>query len=188
MAEIVLVRHGQTEWSAAGRHTSYTDLGLTADGERQARALAERLAGRRFVAVLCSPRIRARHTAQLAGLTVTELDEDLVEWNYGRYEGLTTVEIRRDRPGWWVWSDGCPDGESPPEVAARMDRVLGRVAPLLEQGDVALVGHAHSLRMAGARWVGLEPAGGGLLRLDTGTLSTLGHERERPVVLSWNAP
>jgi probable phosphoglycerate mutase len=188
MAEIILVRHGQTEWSATGRHTSYTDLPLTTEGERQARAVGARLAGRTFAAVISSPRERARRTAELAGIAVTEMTEDLAEWNYGRYEGITTAEIHKDRPEWNLWTDGCPDGETPEQVGARLDRVLERAAELLNHGDVALVAHGHALRVAGARWIGLSPAGGGLLRLDTGTLSHLGHEHGRPVILSWNSP
>ncbi|MFC7546547.1 histidine phosphatase family protein [Plantactinospora sp. GCM10030261] len=188
MGEIILVRHGQTEWSAAHKHTSYTDLELTPEGERQAHALAADLAGRLFAAVLCSPRRRARQTARLAGLAVTAIDDDLAEWDYGRYEGRTTAEIRHERPGWDLWTDGCPDGERPDQVAARLDRVIDRVTGLLDSGDVALVAHGHSLRVAAARWIGLPAAGGGRLRLDTGTLSSLGYERERRVVLRWNAP
>jgi probable phosphoglycerate mutase len=187
MAEIVLVRHGQTEWSATGRHTSYTDIDLTADGERQAREIGAHLAGRSFAAVLCSPRVRARRTADLAGLAVTAVDDDLVEWDYGAYEGITTAQIRTGRPGWNLWTDGCPDGESPEQVGARLDRVLDRVTALLARGDVALVAHGHSLRVAGARWIGLPASGGGRLRLDTATLSVLGHEHERRVILRWNS-
>lgn len=187
MAEIVLIRHGETTWSAAHRHTSYTDLELTAAGEQQARDLAPRLAGRRFAAVVSSPRRRALRTAQLAGLTVTDVDADLAEWNYGEYEGRTTAEIRQDRPGWTLWNHGCPGGESPDEVGARLDRVLRRAAELLADGDVALLAHGHSLRVAGARWIGLPASGGGLLRLDTATVSALGHEHHRPVILRWNA-
>lgn len=188
MGEIVLVRHGETEWSASRRHTSYTDLELTADGEREARALATPLAGRRFALVLASPRRRALRTAELAGLAVTAADEDLAEWNYGRYEGVTTADIHTGRPGWNIWTDGCPAGESPAEVGARLDRVLARAAAALADGDVALVGHAHSLRVLGARWIGLPPSGGGLLRLDTATVSVLGHEHGRRVILRWNQP
>jgi len=188
VGEIVLVRHGQTEWSATGRHTSYTDIDLTPDGERQASALRRELAGRPFAAVLSSPRKRALRTAQLAGLAVTAVDQDLVEWNYGGYEGRTTPEIRQERPGWVLWRDGCPGGESPAEVAARIDRVLARVRPIVAGGaDVAFVGHGHALRVVGARWIGLGAEYGGRLRLDTGTLSTLGFEHEREVILSWNA-
>lgn len=187
MGEIVLVRHGQTEWSAAGRHTSRTDLPLTAAGEEQARAVGRALAGREFVAVLSSPRQRALRTAELAGLTVTRVDDDLAEWDYGRYEGITTAEIRTTAPGWDLWRDGCPDGESPEHVGARVDRLLATVRPLLERGDVALVGHGHCLRVVGARWAGLPVAAGGALALDTATLSTLGYEHERPVIRMWNA-
>ncbi|MEU4622722.1 histidine phosphatase family protein [Actinoplanes sp. NPDC023801] len=188
MAEIVLIRHGQTEWSANGRHTSYTDLPLTSEGERQARAAGERVAGREFAAVLSSPRTRALRTAELAGLRVTEVTEDLAEWNYGEYEGITTPEIRSGRPGWSLWTDGCPGGESPEQVGERLDRILGRARELLSAGDVALIGHGHCLRVAGARWIGLPPAAGGLLRLDTATYSALGFEHgDDPVLASWNA-
>jgi broad specificity phosphatase PhoE len=185
VGDIVLVRHGQTEWSLAHRHTSYTDIELTPDGERQARGLADRLAGWSFAAVLSSPRKRALRTAGLAGLAVTEVDDDLAEWSYGEYEGITTDEIHRTRdPRWNLWTDGAPGGESPERVGARLDRVLARVAA--QGGDVAIVGHAHALRVLGARWVGLPPSGGGLLRLDTATLSVLGREHGRPVILRWN--
>ncbi len=187
MGEIVLIRHGQTEWSAAGRHTSVTDLPLTADGEGQATRLHDALAKRDFVTVLCSPRQRARRTAELAGLTVTRIDDDLVEWAYGVYEGITSAEIRRERPDWDLWRDGCPGGESPEQVRDRVDRLLATVRPLLERGDVALVGHGHCLRVVGARWAGLPVTSGGALALDTGTLSSLGYEHERPVIRSWNA-
>ncbi len=188
MAELVLIRHGQTEWSANGRHTSYTDLSLTPAGERQAREVGGALAGRRFVAVLSSPRKRALRTAELAGLTVTAIDEDLVEWDYGEYEGIRTAEIRKTRPDWDLWRDGCPGGETPEQVGARLDRILARVREPLADGDVALVGHGHALRVAGARWIGLPPSAGGLLALDTGTLSVLGYEHERQVVRRWNGP
>jgi probable phosphoglycerate mutase len=188
VAEIVLVRHGQTEWSATGRHTSYSDPPLTRAGERQAEALRPVLAGRQFAAVLCSPRRRATRTAELAGLAVTAVDDDLVEWDYGEYEGITTPQIRAGRPDWDLWRDGCPGGESPEQVGARLDRVLDRAGKLLAGGDVALVGHGHALRVAGARWVGLAPGEGGALVLDTATLSALGHEHDRPAILRWNAP
>ncbi|HEV7897522.1 MAG TPA: histidine phosphatase family protein [Planosporangium sp.] len=188
MGEIVLIRHGETEWSKSYRHTSYTDLPLTAEGERQAKALARALADRRFVAVIASPRQRALRTAELAGLAVTEVDDDLSEWNYGEYEGVTTAEIRHSRPGWTLWTDGNPGGESPAQVGARVDRVIERVRPLLAEGDVALVGHGHALRVLGARWIGLPPSAGALLRLDTGTLSALGFEREQEVIARWNNP
>ncbi|ASW55073.1 histidine phosphatase family protein [Plantactinospora sp. KBS50] len=188
MAEILLVRHGQTEWSAGGRHTSYTDVPLTPDGERQARDLRPALAGREFAAVFASPRRRARQTAELAGLVVTDLDEDLVEWDYGDYEGRTSAQIRTEAPDWNLWTDGCPGGESPGQVGARLDRVLGRAARALDDGDVVLVAHGHSLRVAAARWIGLGPGDGSRLRLDTGSRSALGYEHARPVILRWNTP
>jgi broad specificity phosphatase PhoE len=189
MAEIVLIRHGQTEWSANGRHTSYTDLDLTEIGVEQAREVGKRLGGRKFVAVLSSPRKRALRTAELAGLAVTEVTEDLAEWNYGEYEGVTTVEIRQTRPDWSLWRDGCPGGEMPEQVGARLDRVLARAKELLAQGDVAFVGHGHCLRACASRWVGLPPSAGGLLKLDTATLSSLGFEHEVDQVIdTWNAP
>jgi broad specificity phosphatase PhoE len=189
MAEIVLIRHGQTEWSANGRHTSYTDIDLTEVGERQARALADRLAGRAFAAVVSSPRLRARRTADLAGLAVTEISDDLAEWHYGEYEGITSATIREDRPGWSLWTDGAPGGEQPDAVGARLDRVLARAEELLTEsgGDVALIAHGHSLRVAGARWIGLPASRGALLFLDTATMSTLGHEHGTRVIRHWNA-
>ena len=189
MAEIVLIRHGQTEWSANGRHTSYTDLDLTATGVEQARAAGSRLGGRRFAAVLSSPRRRAVRTAELAGLRVTDTTEDLAEWNYGDYEGITTRRIRESRPDWSLWTDGCPGGDSPEQAGARLDRVLARARSLLAEGDVAFVAHGHSLRVCGARWVGLPPSAGSLLKLDTATLCTLGFEHDvDPVITAWNAP
>ena len=188
MAEIVLIRHGQTEWSAVGKHTSYTDLDLTGAGVEQARDVGKKLAGRTFAAVLSSPRRRALRTAELAGLAVTETTEDLAEWNYGEYEGITTAEIRKTRPTWSLWTDGCPGGESPAEVGARIDRVLARARTVLDRGDVALVGHGHCLRVCGARWVGLPPKDGGLLKLDTATLSTLAFEHGNQAIDTWNTP
>ncbi|GIJ73398.1 histidine phosphatase family protein [Virgisporangium ochraceum] len=188
MGEIVLIRHGETEWSAARRHTSVTDLDLTDAGVRQAQAVAATVRGRTFAAVVSSPRRRALRTADLAGLAPTEVTEDLAEWNYGRYEGVTTADVHAHHdPGWDLWTDGCPGGESPTEVGARIDRLLDRVAPLLDTGDVALVAHGHSLRVTGARWIGLPPAGGGLLKLDTATVSVLGFEHGRRVIHRWNA-
>ena len=187
MADIVLIRHGQTEWSANGRHTSFTDLDLTTEGEMQSAAAGKRLVGRQFAAVFASPRKRALRTADLAGLTVTETTEDLAEWNYGQYEGITTAAIHQTAPDWWLWTDGAPGGESPEQVAERLDRVLARARELLDEGDVALVAHGHSLRVAGARWIGLPGSGGGLLKLGTATLSTLGFEHDNPVIDTWNA-
>ncbi|GAB3531729.1 acid phosphatase [Phytohabitans suffuscus] len=182
------MRHGQTGWSAAHRHTSYTDVDLTPDGEEQARATGRRLGGWAFAAVFCSPRKRALRTARLAGLTVSEVDADLAEWDYGEYEGITTDEIHRTRdPHWYLWTDGCPGGESPYQVGARLDRVLAKARAAARRGDVALVGHGHALRVAGARWVELPPSAGGLLRLDTATISVLGYEHRRPVIHRWNS-
>lgn len=184
----MLIRHGQTEWSESGRHTSYTDIPLTTQGEGEATALGQRLTGRPFAAVISSPRQRALRTAELAGLMVSDVDEDLTEWNYGEYEGLTTPEIHRDRPDWDIWRDGCPEGETPAEAGARLDRVLAKATALLPRGDVALIGHGHCLRVATARWVGLPAASGGLFKLGTATLSELGHEHGHPVVVRWNVP
>jgi broad specificity phosphatase PhoE len=186
VGEIVLIRHGQTEWSAVGKHTSFTDLELTAEGEQQARVAGKRLAGRRFVAVISSPRRRARQTAELAGLRVTEVSDDLAEWNYGKYEGITTPEIWEIEPGWSLWTDGAPGGEAPEQVAARLDRVLARARTFLDDGDVALVAHGHSLRVAGARWIGLAAEYGGRLKLGTATLSILGFDHEQPAIEAWN--
>jgi probable phosphoglycerate mutase len=198
MGELILLRHGETEWSRTGRHTGRTDVPLTPEGVAGAAALApmvrQRVAGDRLVAVFASPAQRAQRTAKLAGLTVTRTDPDLWEWDYGGYEGITTAEIHRDRPGWSLWRDGVipgdagHPGETVEEVGERVDRVLKRAAPLLEEGDVALVAHGHVLRVLTARWLGLAPAEGRLFRLDTGTVSTLGTEHEDPVILSWNVP
>jgi broad specificity phosphatase PhoE len=186
MAHLILIRHGQTAWSASGQHTSSTDLDLTELGEVEAEDLAEPLAGRALVAVLSSPRLRALRTAELAGLAVTTVDPDLAEWDYGQYEGITTADIRADRPDWSLWTDGCPDGESPEAVGARLDRVLGRIRPLLAEGNVAVVGHGHALRVLTARWLDRPPAEGALFTLDSGTVSTLGFEHEQPVIVHWN--
>ncbi|MDR7276053.1 histidine phosphatase family protein [Catenuloplanes atrovinosus] len=187
MAEIVLVRHGQTEWSVAGRHTGSTDIPLTPVGEEQARAIGQRIKGREFAQVLCSPRVRARRTAELAGLRVTEIVEDLAEWDYGDYEGITTKEIHETSPDWYLWTDGVPGGESPERIGARIDRVLAKARAALEHGDVALVAHGHALRVVGARWIEEPVRVGGRLRLDTATLCRLGFEHGRPVILEWNS-
>ncbi len=192
MGEIVVLRHGQTEWSRSGQHTSVTDLPLLPEGEEQARALRTSLAGRSFSDVWVSPRQRARHTAELAGLTATAIDEDLVEMDYGRYEGRTTADISAELGRTWsVWQDGGPagsPGESPADVGVRVDRVLDRVRARLADGDVALVAHGHVLRILTARWLRLPAADGRLFALDTGTVSTLGTEHDRPVITSWNVP
>jgi len=186
MAEIIVVRHGETEWSASGQHTSETDLPLTAKGEAEAALLRPALAGRAFAAVLCSPRMRAIRTAEIAGLDVTDIDDDLAEWRYGDYEGITTAEIRERDPSWDLWRDGCPGGEKPDEVGARLDRVLAKARKFADQLDVVLVAHGHSLRVATARWLGQPVAAGALYLLDTATISALGYEHDRPVLHRWN--
>ena len=194
MGELILLRHGETEWSRALRHTGRTDVPLTAAGAAAAAALAPALAAHQVVAAFTSPAQRAVRTARLAGLVDVKEDADLWEWDYGGYEGRTTAYIRIERPGWYLWRDGVipgdadHPGETIAQVAARADAVLGRVRPLLAQGDVALVSHGHLLRVLTARWLRLEPAAGRLFRLDTGTLSTLGTEHSEPVISSWNVP
>ncbi|MGW5971287.1 histidine phosphatase family protein [Streptomyces sp. NPDC055186] len=191
MGDLLLARHGETEWSRAGRHTGGTDLPLTPGGEDQARSLAPLLAGRAFALVLTSPLLRARRTAELAGLAGAVPEPDLREWDYGGYEGVTTADIRRSRPGWDLWTDGVPSGagspgESAAQVGERADRVLSRVAGALGTGDVVLVAHGHLLRVLTARRLGLPPAGGRLFRLETGTLGRLSLEHGSPVLAEWN--
>lgn len=186
MSEIVLVRHGETDWSASGRHTGRTDVPLTAQGEQQAKAVVPMLEGRDFALVLSSPLQRAVRTAEIAGLPNIELDADLQEWDYGAYEGLTTAEIRDKRPGWFLWRDGVPGGESLDDVGARADRAIARMQPALDDGDVAVVAHGHFLRVLGARWVRLDPSCGAHLALDTATVSVLGFEHAEPVIRHWN--
>jgi broad specificity phosphatase PhoE len=194
MGELILIRHGETEWSRAGRHTGRTDVQLTEAGRAVAAALRPALAARPIVAIVTSPASRAAQTADLAGLRGAQVDPDLQEWDYGGYEGMTTAEIRGQRPGWFLWRDGvipadaAHPGETAAQVASRADAVLARVIPLLSRGDVALVGHGHQLRVLTARWLGLEPAAGRFFRLDTGTLSLLGLEHEEPVICWWNLP
>ena len=194
MGDLILLRHGETEWSLAGRHTGRTDIPLTPRGEAAAAALAPLLARRDIVAAFASPAQRAARTAKLAGLAGAKPDPDLWEWDYGGYEGLTTAQIQEQRPGWSLWRDGvipgdaAHPGETVEQVGARVDLVLGRVAPLLADGDVALVAHGHVLRVLTARYLLLPPDGGRLFRLDTGTISTLGTEHGEPVILSWNVP
>ena len=184
-AEIWLVRHGETEWSRDGKHTSSTDLPLTAEGERVALTMRDRLAGVTFDLVLTSPMQRARETASLVGHGDAEVDPDLVEWGYGEYEGRTTAEIREDVPGWTIWSHPAPGGETPDQVSERLDRVVGR---LRDVPDRALVfGHGHGLRALTARWLDLPVTDGRLFRLDTATLSRLGYERDNAVILAWNS-
>ncbi|WP_326797670.1 histidine phosphatase family protein [Streptomyces sp. NBC_01808] len=198
MGDLLLVRHGQTEWSRDGRHTGRTDLPLTDVGEDQAGALAPLLAGRRIATVLCSPLQRAVRTAELAlpGRRGAVLEPRLQEWDYGGYEGLTTPEIQAERPGWDLWHDGVPaggpghPGETLASVGRRCDEVLA-VADAARQetdGDVLLVAHGHVLRVLTARRLGQHPAAGALYRLETATLSVLGTEHDRPVLLGWNIP
>nr|WP_202518034.1 histidine phosphatase family protein [Streptomyces sp. SID685] len=194
VADLLLVRHGETEWSRSGQHTSYTDLPLTDHGEEQAKSLAPLLSGRTHALVLSSPLGRALRTAALAGLTGVEPEPALHEWDYGGYEGITTAEIHRTRPEWDLWTDGVapgPEGhpgETPAEVGARADRVLDRVAGALaaDGPDVVLVAHAHFLRVLTARRLGLAPAQGRLFQLATGTVSRLSTEHGHPVIAEWN--
>ena len=186
MSEVILLRHAETEWSRTGRHTGRSDIPLTDDGRAAAGALAARLADRRFAIVLTSPLSRASESARLAGLDAT-VEPDLVEWDYGEYEGLTTPQIRTGRPAWSLWRDGCPGGEDPAAVGERVDRVIALVlAALTSDGDAAIVAHGHVLRVLGARWCELDPAAGARLRLDPGTVSVLGWERETAVIWRWN--
>jgi broad specificity phosphatase PhoE len=180
-----LARHGQTEWSRSGRHTGTTDLPLLPEGEAAARKLANRLAGQRFDRVVTSPRMRARRSAELAGYSEAQVDPDLVEWDYGAYEGLTTASIRESAPGWSLWTDGVPEGESGDDVARRVDRVIAKARE--SGGTTLLFGHGHALRVLTARWLGQSAAEGRLYKLDTATVCTLGYERETPVILRWNA-
>jgi broad specificity phosphatase PhoE len=194
MGELILARHGETEWSAAGKHTGRTDVPLTAKGEASAAALAPLLARRDIRTAFTSPASRAVRTAELAGLPGAEREPNLQEWDYGGYDGRTTAQIQADRPGWNLWRDGvipgdaANPGEALDQVGARADAVLARVTPLLADGNVALVAHAHILRVLTARWLGLEPVGGRLFRLDTGTVSVLGTEHGQQVIRSWNLP
>jgi broad specificity phosphatase PhoE len=184
-AVIVLVRHGETEWSRSGQHTSRTDLDLTAAGERQAVCLGAALADMRFDLILCSPRLRARRTAQLAGLAPVRIDNDLVEWDYGDLEGLTTPEIQRYYPGWALWDGPWPGGESAAAVVARADRLIESLAGS-GASRIALVGHGHFSRVLGARWVGQTVEAARWLLLDTATWSELGWSRGERVVRHWN--
>ena len=189
--ELWLLRHGATEWALNGRHTGRTDLPLLPEGEAEARALAPVLARQPFAAVLVSPLQRARRTAELAGLGAGARPcPDLQEWDYGRYEGITTAEIRRQVPHWTVWSHGCPGGEDSAQVEERCLRVIALAESLAGAGSgvVALVAHGHILRSLAGTWLGLGSAGGALFNLNTATLSVLGHERERRTLVRWNVP
>ena len=196
VGELLLVRHGETAWSRSGRHTSFTDLPLTDRGREQARALAPLLAERRVTAAFTSPLRRARETAELVGLDGARVDPELREWDYGGYEGVTTADIQRTRPDWFLFTDGVAPGppehpgERPEDVGARADRVLATVdaalASAADGGDVVLVAHGHFLRVLTARRLGLPPSAGALFQMATGTLARLGTEHGRPVLSGWN--
>jgi probable phosphoglycerate mutase len=184
---VYVVRHGETEWSLSGQHTGVTDIPLTENGRAVARRLKPILAEPSFTLVLSSPLSRARETCELAGLGARAvLEPGLKEWNYGEYEGLTPTQIHAKAPGWMIFRDGCPGGETPAQVGARVDQVLTRVraAP----GDVALFAHGHAFRVLVARWIGLPPGAGQHFLLDTATLNVLGYYRDSPAVKIWNAP
>jgi probable phosphoglycerate mutase len=185
MLEVVPVRHAETEWSVSGRHTGLTDIPLTDAGRATARSLADRLSEWRFERVLVSPLRRARETCELCGLgDRAEVCDDLHEWDYGDYEGLTTAEIHARRPDWDLWRDGCPGGENAEQVGERADRVLAAVSAV--HGAVAAFSHGHMLRVLGARWIDLAPAGGARLGLSAGAVSALGHERGTRILALWN--
>lgn len=185
MNELWLIRHGETEWSAAKRHTGRTDIPLTPEGERQAAALRQLLNGRRFALTLCSPLRRARETCQLAGCSEgAQMAEDLLEWDYGVYEGKTTQEIRQEQPDWSIWTTTVPKGESLEQVGRRAQRVIDQASVV--QGDVILFAHAHILRILTACWLGLSPEAGRLFVLRTASVSILGFEHERRVITRWN--
>jgi len=182
--ELVLARHGETAWSRSGQHTGRTDIELTEAGRRQAELLGRRLRGRRFGLVMTSPLRRARETARLAGFPDAEPSDDLLEWDYGQYEGLTTARIRSAAPGWTLWRDGVPGGETARQVAARVDRAIARARAA--DGDALFFAHGHVLRVLAARWIGRPPREGRLFKLDPATLSVLAYEHEWPAVDVWN--
>lgn len=184
---VFAIRHGETAWSLSGQHTGTTDIPLTDNGRRLAETLRPVLAGQNFALVLVSPMRRARETCELAGFGGKAVVEpDLAEWNYGEYEGLTPGQIHATRPGWLVFRDGCPGGETPEQIGARVDRVIARVRAA--DGDAALFAHGHVLRVLAARWIGLPAGGGQHFLLDTGTLCILGFYRDIPAVRVWNGP
>ncbi|MGV9251454.1 histidine phosphatase family protein [Streptomyces sp. NPDC003697] len=194
MGDLFLVRHGETEWSRSGRHTGWTDVPLTERGRQEARRLAPMIRSHRIGAAFVSPLQRARETAELIGVEDAQLDPDLREWDYGGYEGITTVEIQRTRPGWFLFDDGVAPGpsdhpgESPEQVGERADRVLAKADAALcnTEGDVVLVAHGHFLRVLTARWLGLPPSAGALFQFATGTVGRLSTEHGRPVIAGWN--
>jgi probable phosphoglycerate mutase len=184
---VFAIRHGETAWSLSGQHTGTTDIPLTDNGRRLAERMRPVLSKQAFALVLCSPMQRARETCELAGLAgAAVIEPDLAEWNYGRYEGLTPKQIHENAPGWLIFRDGCPRGESPEQVGARVDRVIARVRAV--DGDAALFAHGHVLRVLAARWIGLPAGAGQHFLLDTGTLCILGHYRDTPAVRVWNGP
>jgi probable phosphoglycerate mutase len=187
LPHVYLARHGETAWSVSGQHTGHSDIPLTENGERNARALGRRLAGLSFALVLASPLQRARRTAELAGFADRAVVEpDLIEWNYGEYEGRRTAEIRQVRPGWYLFRDGCPGGESPEQIGARADRVIARIRSA--GGDVLLFAHGHILRVLAARWLGLPPGDARFFLLGTAALCVLSYEHtlEEPAIGLWN--
>ena len=185
--KLFCIRHGETEWSLDGRHTGVTDIPLTHNGRRLAERLKPALAKETFARVLVSPLQRARETCELAGLgEAAVIDPDLMEWNYGEYEGLTPKQIQEKHPGWLIFRDGCPGGETPEQVAERADRVIAAVRAV--GGEVALFSHGHMLRVLGVRWIGLPPLAGKRLLLDTGTICVLSYYRSIPAIRVWNAP
>lgn len=184
--QIWLVRHGETEWAKAGRHTGRTDIPLTDIGRRQATALAARLAGHGFALVLSSPRSRALETAELAGYPDAQVERDLGEWDYGAFEGRTTAEIRTEIPDWSIWTGPWQGGETVEDVGVRADRVIGRCLDPRVEGDAVLFAHGHLLRVLAARWIGLPAAGGRHLALGTATVGILGWERANRVIETWN--
>ncbi len=183
--DVWLIRHGETQWSRSGQHTGATDLPMTAAGDEAARSLAGLLAGTSFDLVLCSPRQRARRTAELAGITDASIEPDLVEWDYGDYEGRTRADIQQERPDWSIWTDGAPNGETPDQISARMDRVIGRCHGA--GGRVLLFSHGHALRCLAARWIDQPVTVGAHLPLDTAKVCVLGHDRGTPTIDRWNA-
>ena len=190
MRELWLIRHGETAWSLSGAHTGRTDIPLTDAGRENAAAIGRYLEGRRFALVLVSPLERARETCRLAGMETTAIiDPDLSEWDYGDYEGRTTADIQAENPGWSLWTDGVPCGETVEQVGARAERVIARVLGAVgdrTDQDVALFAHGHILRILAARWLGLPPRDGRVFALGTGSVSTLGYERQTPVIIRWN--
>jgi probable phosphoglycerate mutase len=184
---VFAIRHGETAWSLSGQHTGTTDIPLTDNGRRLAERMRPALARDAFALVLCSPMQRARETCELAGLgDAAVIEPGLVEWNYGQYEGLTPKQIHEGAPGWLIFRDGCPGGESPEQVGARVDRVIARVRA--DEGNVALFAHGHVLRVLAARWIGQPASAGQHFLLDTGTLCVLGYYHDAPAIRVWNGP